>query len=171
MKPLWEWGTWASCSPDQRQYGYHTPSPPHQWTHHIAEERLHQSNTMPQGNPASSPLGKTLETVFKSDIISTNKPQVKVKNKTSRFPSETKGCTSPSAYSTFKKQSKIGSRKTKYPVRAGAKKRKGERKEPRKTNKSWFIAERLQCWNKSIYGSEIEEMVEEEKVGLFIWQL
>lgn len=64
--------TWASCSLDQLQQGYLTPSPPHQWTHHIDGERLHQSNTKPQGTQAFRPLGKTLETVSKCNKISTN---------------------------------------------------------------------------------------------------
>lgn len=58
-------GTRASCSLDQLQQGYLTPSPPHQCTHHIDGERLHQSNTTPRETQAFRPLGKTLETVLK----------------------------------------------------------------------------------------------------------
>lgn len=74
---LCEQGTWASCSLDQLQQGHLTPSPAHQWTHHIDGERTHQSKTTPQETQAFSPLGKTWETVSKCNKISTNELWVK----------------------------------------------------------------------------------------------
>lgn len=73
-KPLCKRGTQASCSLDQLQQGYLTPSPPHQWAHRVDGEGLHQSNTTPHGTQALSPLGNTWETEPKRNRISTNEP-------------------------------------------------------------------------------------------------
>lgn len=93
MKPLCERGTWASCSLDQLQQGYLTPSPAHRWTHHIDGERMYQSNTTPQETRAFRPLGKTLETVSKCNKTSTNEPLVRahfeLRRKIYRLPADT----------------------------------------------------------------------------------
>lgn len=154
VKPQWEWGTWASCSLDHLQHGYRTPSPPHQWTHHIDGERLHQSNTMLQGTQASTPLGKTLETVLKPNIISTNKPRVRAhfqcrnKKKYLQTPCWNQWAHLP-MLNPFKQLGTLWRRKIKHPERVGMK-RKRERKKPKNKQVLIYFWQATVHWNKII---------------------